>query len=333
MQDRVQTACLVTLTAIAVGATLYWLRPLMIPFTLAVFVTLSFQPLLVFQMKRLRVPYWIAVLFTLVLALCLLFLLGSLVAASVGQLSANSEAYARQLGKLLEQGIALLPEEAAQEFESMTSFPVRSVGGMLVGTTNAIVDVMSKSMLVLIFVVFLLISGAGTREATGVWREAEIRVERYLVTKAVISAVTGCFVGTSLALLGVDLALTFGLFAFLLNFIPNIGSIVATLLPLPVVLMDPELSWKVAVLAIALPGTVQLTLGNFVEPRVMGSALDLHPVTILLALIFWGMLWGVVGALLATPITAVFRIVLGRFEGSRFLADLLAGRIEVLRSG
>ena len=86
----------------------------------------------------------------------------------------------------------------------------------------------------------------------------------------------------------------------------------------------------VAVLAILIPGIIQVTIGNGIEPKVMGDALDLHPVTILLALIFWGMLWGIPGMLLATPITAVMKILLSRLEYTRGLADLLAGRINTL---
>ena len=75
------------------------------------------------------------------------------------------------------------------------------------------------------------------------------------------------------------------------------------------------------------PGAVQMTIGNIIEPLIMGEGLDLHPVTILLALVFWGLIWGVVGMFLATPITAVFRIVLDRFETTRPIAGLLAGRL------
>ncbi len=337
MEHRVQTFCLVVLTAIAVAAALHWLRPVMIPFVLAVFIALGLQPLITLQLRRLRLPRLVALLSTLVLGIGLLAILASLVSASVSQLSANADVYASQLSRLLDRIVAALPDAAfgdvapEEALGSLTRIPVRSVGGMLVGTTNAIVEVLSRSLLVLIFVSFLLLGGAGV-EATGVWREAEERIERFLVTKAVISAATGLAVGLVLALLGIDLALVFGLFAFLLNFIPNIGSIVATLLPLPVVLVNPEISSGVALLAIAIPGAIQILVGNVLEPRIMGSSLDLHPVVIVLALIFWGMLWGIVGMLLATPITAVLKIVLDRFEQTRLLGDLLAGRLGALRS-
>lgn len=135
-----------------------------------------------------------------------------------------------------------------------------------------------------------------------------------------------------LSVLGVDLAMAFGLFAFLLNFIPSIGSIIATLLPLPVVLLSPDLSGTLLMLAIVLPGAVQVTLGNIVEPKLMGRSLDLHPVTVLLALIFWGSIWGMVGMFLATPMTAVIKIFFEQQEHTRPLANMLAGRLDSLNA-
>lgn len=337
MEHRVQTSCLLILTAIGVAAALHWLRPVMIPFVLAVFISLGLQPLIALQMRRLRLPRSLALLSTLALGVFLLVLLASLVSASVSQLSQNADLYAEQMRKLVQRIVEQLPAfmlgdmRPDEALRSLTSVPVKSVGGLLVGTTNAIVEVLSRSLLVLVFVAFLLIGGSSV-EATGVWREAEVRVQRFLATKALISAATGLLVGLVLSLLGVELALVFGLFAFLLNFIPSIGSVLATLLPLPVVLFSPSISTTVAVLAILIPGCIQLLIGNVLEPRIMGSELDLHPVTIVLTLILWGMIWGIVGMFLATPITAVMKIGLDRFEGTRVLGELLAGRLDALRS-
>jgi AI-2 transport protein TqsA len=177
---------------------------------------------------------------------------------------------------------------------------------------------------------FLLIGGMQTGTSGGVWGEAELRIKRYIATKAASSFATGFLVGLVLLLLDVPLALAFGLFAFLLNFIPSIGSIVATLLPLPVVVVTPEIGTATAVAAIVVPGLIQITIGNFIEPTVMGESLDMHPVAILLSLILWGMLWGVVGMILSVPIMAVVKIVCERFQGSRPVSDLLAGRMEAL---
>jgi AI-2 transport protein TqsA len=131
-----------------------------------------------------------------------------------------------------------------------------------------------------------------------------------------------------LALCGVQFAGLFGFLAFFLNFIPNVGGIIATLLPLPIILLSPDMSYVAKVTALAGPGIIQFVTGNIIQPRVQGSALDLHPVIVLMALIFFGMIWGIVGAFLAVPITATIRIVLEKIPDTRPVAELLAGRLD-----
>jgi AI-2 transport protein TqsA len=197
------------------------------------------------------------------------------------------------------------------------------------GTTNAIVDLLSQGLIVMIYVFFLLAGGTAQGDLEGtVLGELSSSIKRYIVTQTILSGVTGLLVGSVLMTLGVDLALVFGLFAFLLNYIPSIGSIIATLLPVPVVLVSPEISGSVAMLAIGIPGAIQFTIGNIIAPRVLGSSLDLHPVTILLALMFWGALWGIVGMLLATPITAVLKMLADRFERTQPIGRIMAGTFE-----
>ncbi len=328
----IQTICLLLLSALAVAAALYWLRPVMVPFVLAVFIAYGLSPLVDLSVQRLRFPRALAVAATLALAFLLLLLLGGLISASVRQLASNAEAYQAQLSQLLANAAEILPLErygvnAELSLDRLSQIPASAVGNMLLATTNALLDLLSRSILVLIFVVFLLIGSGGRAPLTGVWNEIEFNIRRYLATKAILSAATGLLVGLVLSLLGIDLALVFGLFAFLLNFIPSIGSFIATLLPLPVVLVSPDITPLTAVLAIAIPGALQLTIGNILEPKIMGDTLDLHPVVILIMLIFWGILWGIPGMLLATPITAVLKILFGKLEQTRPLANLLAGRL------
>ena len=145
---------------------------------------------------------------------------------------------------------------------------------------------------------------------------------------ATVSAATGFLVGLVLWLLGVEFAWVFGFLAFLFNFIPNIGSVIATLLPLPVALLDPQMSVTIKVMVVAVPAGIQFIIGNLIQPKVMGQSLDLHPVAVLISLIFFGMIWGVIGMFLATPITAVMKILLERMELTAPVAALLAGRLE-----
>lgn len=334
-EGRVQTICLLILSTVAIAVALYWLRPVLIPFVLAVFFAFGLLPLVDLQMRYLRAPRPLAVCVTFLLAFVGLSALAVLVSVSLAQLSANAGAYQTQIAQLVQRTTAVLTRlgvDPETTVRPLSHIPVDAVGGMIMSTTNAILGVLSQGLLVMVFLFFLLLGGTVHARPTGrTWREVEARIQRYIVTKSVLSAATGVLVSAILAALGIDLALVFGLFAFLLNFIPNLGSIIATLLPLPVVLVSADVSTTTAVLAIALPGLVQIVIGNLVEPKVMGTSLDLHPVTILLALIVWGMLWGIVGMLLATPITAAMKIWFERLDVTEPLADLFAGRLERLK--
>ncbi len=124
----------------------------------------------------------------------------------------------------------------------------------------------------------------------------------------------------------------FGLLTFLLNFIPNVGSFISILLPVPIVFLSPNFTTLQATSAICIPAIIQFAIGNFIQPKLMGNHMKLHPVVILMALIFWGTLWGVVGAFLAVPITSIIRIACDRHPFTKPIADLMAGHLNALRN-
>jgi AI-2 transport protein TqsA len=327
---RVQTVCLVSLTVLAVGAALNWLAPVMIPFVLAFFFSQILSPLVRLLVERLRFPRIAAVAATLTLAFLLFIGATSLITTSVGQLGTNATGYQQKAVELINSTTEWLPFERFGIEDEMVTEPLKrhsigALGSLLLGTTNAILELLSNSVLMLIFLVFLLLGSSSHPAAeNSTWDQIDRPMKRYLFATGILSAATGTLVGVVLYALGVELALVFGLFAFLLNFIPNIGSVIATLLPLPVVFASPNLSTTAAILAIALPGAIQFTIGNLVAPKFLGDSLDLNPVAILLNLIVWGMIWGVVGMLLATPILVVIRILCAKFEGTQFIARLLS---------
>jgi len=318
---------LVILAGVAAGGALYFMRPVMVPLILALLLSYLVSPLVDLVQVRLRTPRPLAVLVALLVVGLLVFLLGVLISSSVRSLAAKGPAYEARLVQMGESALATLqgwglPDTDALR-ERLGDLPLADVA---LGALNQAVASITNVLLVLIFVVYLVAGRTPNQEQRGIWREIDARVKRYITVKVIASAATGLLVWLILALLGLDLAVVFGLMAFLLNFVPSVGSVVATLLPLAVALVQFDQVWRI-VLVLALPGAVQFAVGNVIEPRFLGSALDLHPITILLALVFWGMLWGVTGMLLAAPITAVLRIVLERVEGTRPLADLLVGRL------
>ena len=319
-EKRVQTICLLVLSAIALGVTLYFLSSVLIPFVLALFFSICLGPIMDFLVQRLHIPRTLAVVATMALSLALLGGIWLLVATSVDQMSENLGLYQTKLETVWDDfrefGVRFVPSlNAAPPLEGQAAPVPAFIGETIVGLVESLLSILSQGIIVVVFVFFLLI-GRNTHEpTTGLWGEIESQVTGYLTLKVMVSAVTGLLVWGILSVLGVDLALVFGMFAFILNFIPNVGSVISTLLPVPVVLMG-ELSLTTKILAIALPAEVQFSVGNIVEPKLMGRSLDLHPVVVLFALIFWGILWGIIGVLLAVPITAVLKVL---FEKTGFL--------------
>ncbi len=331
-EARTQTICLLIISTILMAAALYWLRPVLVPFVLALFIALLLRPVLALQMRYFRLPKPAAVLLTIVVLFFLMSIVAGFITSSLGQLTANASAYQEKFIEVIQRAEEALPlerlgvPELGEAFDPLKIIPM---GSLLVGTTNAIIDLLSQGTLVMIFVFFLLGGSTAQRGApAGVIVEIESRVKQYLTKQMALSFTTGILVGTTLSLIGVDLALVFGIFAFLLNFVPSIGSIIATLLPLPLVLVSPTIGTGGAFLAFVIPGSIQFVIGNLIAPKVLGDALDLHPVTILLSLMIWGGLWGFAGMLLAVPITATLKILVERFEVTAPVSQVLAGRLH-----
>ncbi len=330
--SRVVSLSLVVLAAVAVAVALAYTRALMVPFVLAIFITYLVTPLVEFLRRRLRLPRVLSVLIALAATVGLLILLGALISSSAGRLGESAEIYEREFAAMVTWAVSALGRfgfDLGQEplVDAVRQLPILS---MVRSTLGTIVDLAATLVLVVVFVMYLLLSRRPPELKQGVYAEINARIRKYLAVKFVISAATGAIVGSILALFGLDLALVFGVMAFLLNFIPSIGSVVATLLPIPIAILQFDNPWTIAAVVL-IPGVVQLVIGNGVEPVVMGEGLDLHPIAILLALILWGLLWGPVGMLLAAPMTAILRIILERGEATRPIAGLLAGRIPPSR--
>lgn len=148
-------------------------------------------------------------------------------------------------------------------------------------------------------------------------------IHHYLLVKTAVSAVTGMAVYLLLSLLGVDFAETLALLSFVLNFIPNIGSIAATILPTLIALAQFD-SWYMVLVVLMSVGFIQFLIGNIIDPMLMGRALHLSSFAIILSLTFWGAIWGIIGMFLAVPIMVMVMIVCSHVPALRPVAILLS---------
>jgi AI-2 transport protein TqsA len=121
----------------------------------------------------------------------------------------------------------------------------------------------------------------------------------------------------------VEFAIIWGLLTFLLNFIPNIGSVIATILPLLIAFIQFDSVGTLFWLALLLSG-VQMIIGNFIDPRVVGRSVNLSPLVVLCSLMFWGWLWGFIGMFLAVPISVIIKIVFENTRSLKFISILMS---------
>ena len=333
LERRLQTACLLIITATLLAFAAYWMRAVLIPFVLALFLFQLLEPTVRLLNQRARMPHAVAVTMTLIFVGTVLFYTSSIITDSVGQLLKSSDSYANRITSILDDLWERYPafEERSkaltqQQIEKFSE----GVGSFVAALTNSMIYLISQTTIVLLFLMFLLFGSRSGDQLTGVLADIDAKVKNYIQVKTALSVCTGILVGLLLHLLRVDLAFVFGLMAVLLNFIPNVGSIISTLLPLPVILVDPSLSTVEVALAIILPGTIQFLIGNVVEPKVLGDSLNLSPVVILFSLTVWTALWGGIGALLAVPITATIQILSEQLEFTKPIASILRGDLLAL---
>lgn len=329
--DRTQRVSLLILAVIAIGFALYFLRPVLLPLLFALFLYLCLTPLIDFQMQRLQFPYSLALTITALMSTLLLLLIIAIAASAVARMAADVGTYQAQLNLLVERLSNSIPADniGGTEAKDYLRLSKNTISGVVSTAVYGLSSLISNSVFVVILTVFILIGRSQTRQR-GLLADVERHVRRYIGGAVLLALLTGVLVGSSLALLGVKYAVVFGLFAFLLNFIPMIGPVVATLLPLPIALLSPEVSTAGKVLAVVIPSLIQFVIGQVVSPRVIGRALALHPVTVLLFLLFFQMIWGIGGAFMATPLAAVMKILFEHFESTRPFSRLMSGELDLL---
>lgn len=156
------------------------------------------------------------------------------------------------------------------------------------------------------------------------FQEITDQIQKYVIAKFIISLFAGIGTGVILLLFGVDFVVVWSVITFLFNFIPNIGSLIATVLPALMTLVQfGSIGYALVVAAILV--VLHNILGNVVEPRIFGHRLGLNPLVILLSLLLWGYIWGIVGAILSVPLTAIIKIIISRMDSpnANFFNDLM----------
>ena len=315
---------------------------LLVSFLLSGFIAIIMAPSM-FWLQRKGVPAWLAILSVISLVLICVLLVSGLIGTSMRDFKNNMPEFQKQIDGILATAInwleALNIDTASLKLRNI--FDPGSAMRLVVVGLSSFQTVLTNGFLLLMTVAFMLMEASslpsklkaivGDHEnSLDTFDQFITDVKQYMALKTLISLATGSIVAVFLYITGVSYPLLWGLLAFLLNYIPNIGSIIAAIPP--VILALIQLGSIKAVIVAGGFLVVNVVMANIVEPRFMGRGVGLSTLVVFLSLLFWGWVLGPVGMLLSVPLTITAKIALASYEESRWLAILLGPDISVEKS-
>ena len=320
-------------------------RTIILPLLLAVFLSFILDPIVCF-LTRIKIPLGIAVLLTLLFAVIILYLLGLVVYANVQSFVEQFPLYQERLLSsvhIITQKLELwlggpLKIKIWNEIDWLDTFQRYSIAQGVLSSVGTFLTFLAKMLIVIVFIAYLLTGKRNVnqkiRKAFNEKQASRIiliienvtgQVQTYLGAKTISSFITGAVSIIIFYLFGLDFAIFWGFIIFLFNFIPTIGAIVASLLPVLFSLLQIGSLSTAVWLSLSL-ALLHFATGNILEPKIMGRSLNLSPMIVILSLIFWGYIWGITGMILAVPIMATITIVFENFSSLRFLSVFFRGK-------
>lgn len=336
---QLQTAALVIISFAVVLFLLVQARFMMISLVTAIILfSLTTDAINLVARQRIgvfRVPNLVASVVALVAIAAALLTLTSVILAQVNTVLTTALSYTERAPEAIAALFVWLGPEVQQAvFESVATVDASGFAGTLASQAG---DLMQATVLIILFVGFLfaervwfstkLVNLTGSKQQA---RRIEIiggsimrRVNRYLLVKTLVSFVTGVIVWFVAELFKLDLAVALGVITFILNFIPNVGSVIAT--GLVALVTHVQLGDPTSTAAVFLTvGVIQFVIGNFIDPMLLGRALRLSSFGIIISLAFWGAVWGIPGMFLSVPIMVALMIICSEIPAMRPLAILLS---------
>ena len=321
-------------------------RTIILPFMVALFMTFILDPVVEFLM-RIKVPRSLAVIFTMLIAFIFIYLFGLLVYSNVQEFLVQFPTYEDRLANLLYSSVNSIEHFIGKDISPdmlknlninwLDALQGMSLASNIVSGLGSFFSFFMRFLLMIVFLAYMLAGKPNLKrklcaafpETQAVSMEEMIdaateKIQKYLGAKTLVSFITAFISLIIFWSFGVDFAVFWAFIIFLFNYIPNIGSIIASLLPVIFSILQFG-SFAPAFWLLFALGILQFLMGNLLEPRIMGYSLDLSPIMVILSLIFWGYIWGVAGMLLSVPILATVAICTERIDGLRFVSVFLKG--------
>jgi AI-2 transport protein TqsA len=324
-------------TAVLVFCGLYFARSILAPVALSLFVIAIVWPLQ--RALETRIPRLLALVVTLAVTLLVVTVLGYLIVWAFGtpgrwliENALRLQALYMQWTDWLEEHGILVTSLLVENFNAGWLIrAVQEIGGRLHGLLTFVVIAFVFTALGLLEVDIARknIESLGNKEAARTILQASTQIadkfQRYMLVRSAMSVLTGLVVWAFALLAGLELATAWGLIAFVLNYIPFIGPLVATVFPTLFALVQFG-SWQLAAIVFLGLNVIQFLIGSYLEPRIAGAALRVSPFLVLFAVFFWAFLWGLPGAFIGVPIVIACLTLCEQRESTRWIAALLSGR-------
>jgi len=322
------------------------LKDIFIPLIIAIFLMFVFAPLTAYLKKR-QVPLWLIILITLLLLAVAFSVIVLIVYAASNNLISSLPNYQERFEQLVADGSLYLQEFSNRIDKVSKNFPLMDLNTLLSGSSfsitntisiamNSIMAVMWNLFLILIFMVFMLLeadkieprfqktmSKQSRSNTFSSFVSIQTQIQNYLTVKSLISLATALVGMVLMLIFGVDFILVFGILLFVLNFIPNIGSVIASTLPILILFLEKGFCIQLVLFSILIIAT-QMFFGNILEPKLQGQRLNIAPLVVLISLIFWGWLWGIVGMLICVPLTSAINIILKQIDPDNTISALIS---------
>jgi len=327
---------LAALVIIFAGA--IYAKAIIAPILLALFISIiCIQPIT--WLERKRIPKWIAIIIVILGLILIFFGFTSLIGGTLSFFLSNVSKYESTIATISNSTIQFLNENGfnipedqitkliqPEKIQEFTSHGVR-----------VLIHMLGNTFLIVLIILFILMEFGsfyikakaitnGSYHSILYFSTILKYIRHYLAIKTLICLATGIGVYISLLIIGVDYPLLWALLAGLMNYIPNVGSVIATIPTFFFALVQLGIGgalWSLGTFIV-----IHNVLGNFIEPKLMGKGLDLSALVVILSLIFWGFILGPVGMFLATPFTLTIKIIMEQNEKTRWLAILLGTPAE-----
>lgn len=332
---------LILVATVLVIAFLKLAKIIVLPIVISIFLSFLLIPV-IHWLRQHRVPAVLSSFLSLGLVFLVIVFVISLFVVSLRSLSASLPTYETRLMLLLSNAIEYINSfgfdiQAQDLMKTLDVKALMGVAGKGVGFVLGFgMDLLKYGLMIFFVTLFMMIESTRIGEkAVRAFGQGDLigdstkriamEIQRYIMFKTLISLATGILAWAFLSIVGVDFPLVWGLITFLLNFIPSVGSIIATFPPLFMALIQFDSPIKYAVITLIGLGGIQLAIGNYLDPKIMGENLNLSTLVIFISMIFWGWVWGPIGMLIAVPIAVALKVMMQHHPRTKPIAMMMEG--------